>query len=104
MPAHLSHALLVLATYWPNIWPSQERLARDMHTSKRNVNKRLDALEEAGLIVRLSSRGRSTRYRLKLNAAKPNAPVSTSELQGTQLVNSSTLEEQEGENSDGWGF
>lgn len=68
MPAHLSHALLVLATFWPNIWPSQERLAHDMHVSKSQVNRRLDALEDAGLIIRLVRSGgkQSTLYRLRL--------------------------------------
>ncbi len=75
MPAHLAHTLLVLATYWPDIWPSQERLAREMHCSRRNVNKRLRELEDAGLIVRLADDGapesrRTTRYRIRLNGPK----------------------------------
>jgi DNA-binding transcriptional MocR family regulator len=68
VPPHLSHALLVLATYYPNIWPGQERLAQDMHVSRATVNRRLRELEERGLIVRRKRRkgAMSTTYRLEL--------------------------------------
>jgi DNA-binding MarR family transcriptional regulator len=67
----LKHTLLVLATYWPNIWPSQHRLAVDMGVNHGNVNKRLGKLEAAGLIYRLR-RGRnvSTVYRLRLGTIR----------------------------------
>lgn len=56
---------------YPNIWPSQARLAADMKITPRNVQKRLRALEEAGVIVRLHrGRHRSTLYRLDLKAIR----------------------------------
>lgn len=69
MTMPLSHALVVLASYWPNIWPSQERLAREMHCSRRHVNRLLGELEESGMIVRLPASGRTTRYRICFGAA-----------------------------------
>jgi biotin operon repressor len=68
MPAHLKHALLVLAVYWPKIWPSQTRLAREMGISERQLNRRLRELEDAGLISRSVKTGCTTRYRLILGA------------------------------------
>jgi hypothetical protein len=67
IPSPLKHALLVLATYYPNIWPSQERLAGGMGIKRRGVNVRLRALEDAGLIVRHRRGVRSTAYELDLN-------------------------------------
>jgi biotin operon repressor len=71
MPTSLAHALLVLATYYPHIWPAQHRLADDMSVSRSNVNKRLRRLEDAGLITRFH-RGRaiSTVYRLNLRVVR----------------------------------
>lgn len=66
MPASLSHALLVLASYWPHIWPGQERLAADMCVSRRQLNRRLRLLEDAGLIVRHRRGTLSTAYQLDL--------------------------------------
>jgi DNA-binding MarR family transcriptional regulator len=94
MPSYLSHTLVVLATYWPNIWPGQERLAHDPHTSRRNLNKRLRQLEDAGLIVRLTRDGRSTVYRLRLTGC---------ELQGTESVIPRSPEEEEEEPLEEWG-
>ena len=70
MPSELGHALIVLATYWPNIWPSQDTLARDMKISRRAVNYRLRRLEDAGLIVRTQRGDASTRYSLCLRAIR----------------------------------
>ena len=70
IPSPLSHALIVLATYWPNIWPSQERLAEDMNVSRRSVNRRLRQLEAAGLIRRQQRTDTSTRYWLKFAAIR----------------------------------
>ena len=79
MPLGLKHTLLVLATYWPDIWPGQERLAVDLSVSRRNVNKRLRKLEDAGLIFRLRrGRNQSTVYRLKLGAIRKGAGVPVS--------------------------
>ena len=67
----LKHALLVLATYYPYIWPSQTRLSADLKITRANVNKRLKALEDAGLISRLRrGRNRSTLYRLNLETIR----------------------------------
>jgi hypothetical protein len=66
IPSSLSHTLVILATYYPNIWPGQELLARDMNIHRRNVNRRLLALEDAGLIVRHRRGMDSTLYRLDL--------------------------------------
>jgi hypothetical protein len=62
--------LLVLSTYWPSVWPSQERLARDMKVSRRHVNRLLLALEKAGLIVRKRRGYSSTLYHLKLQTIR----------------------------------
>lgn len=81
MPAHLSHALLVLATYWPHIRPTQDRLARDMKVNRRGVNKRLAELERAGVIARLpGSPGRATVYRILFKAPPPDEPSELDKL------------------------
>jgi DNA-binding transcriptional ArsR family regulator len=101
IPSSLSHALLVLATYYPNIWPSQARLARDMNITPRNVQKRLKALEDAGLIERLHrGRHRSTLYRLDLAAIRRGVGSDVSEGVGSdaQWVSVATLEDQRREN------
>jgi hypothetical protein len=67
MPSGLAHALLVLATYYPNIWPGQHRLAEDMCIDRSNVNRRLRKLEDAGLIERFQRGEASTLYRLSLS-------------------------------------
>jgi hypothetical protein len=67
MTTSVKNALLILATYWPNIWPSQKRLAGDMSIKRRGVNVRLLALEDADLIVRHRRGVRSTAYQLDLN-------------------------------------
>jgi hypothetical protein len=67
IPSSLKHALIVLAAYYPNVWPGQELLARDMSIHRRNVNRRLLALEDAGLIVRHRRGMDSTLYRLDLD-------------------------------------
>jgi biotin operon repressor len=69
-PHGLKHTLLVLATHYPNIYPGQARLAVELGITRANVNKRLAALEDAGLIARLR-RGEfpqqlTTLYRLKV--------------------------------------
>lgn len=46
------HTLIVLASYYPNIRPPQERLAANLGVSRRTVNRWLLELESAGLIVR----------------------------------------------------
>lgn len=82
-PYGLKATLIVLATYWPNIFPGQERLAVDLCISRANVNKRMRRLEDAGLIVRVRPdrwEGVSTLYRLKLAtirkcAAEPVSPA-----------------------------
>ena len=103
IPSSLSHALLVLATYYPKIWPSQARLARDMNITLRNVQKRLKALEDAGLIFRLHrGRHRSTLYRLDLNAIRRG--VGSDGLEGVvsdaEWVSVATLEDQRRVNED----
>ena len=70
MPSSLGHALLVLATYAPHIWPSQSRLAVDMNINRRNVNKRLRALEDAGFIARCQRGERSTAYQLRMGVIR----------------------------------
>jgi DNA-binding transcriptional ArsR family regulator len=103
IPSSLSHALLALATYYPKIWPSQARLARDMNITLRNVQKRLKALEDAGLIFRLHrGRHRSTLYRLDLNAIRRG--VGSDGLEGVvsdaEWVSVATLEDQRRVNED----
>jgi DNA-binding transcriptional ArsR family regulator len=103
IPSSLSHALLVLATYYPKIWPSQARLARDMNITLRNVQKRLKALEDAGLIFRLHrGRHRSTLYRLDLKAIRRG--VGSDGLEGVvsdaEWVSVATLEDQRRVNED----
>ena len=71
----LAHTLLVLATYYPNIFPSQETLARDMSVSRRQVNRRLRPLEDARLIFRSRREGSSTVYRLNLGAIRKGRGV-----------------------------
>jgi biotin operon repressor len=66
IPSSLKHALIVLASYSPNIWPSQALLARDMSITRPNVNKRFRLLEDAGLITRRRRGRRSTIYYLNL--------------------------------------
>lgn len=67
----LKHTLLVLATYYPNIWPSEARLADDLGITRGNVVKRLRALEDAGLIARqYRGRNTSTLYRLRLRTIR----------------------------------
>lgn len=63
---HLAHTLLVLATYYPNIWPGHDRLAADMKVSRRALVDRLAELEASGLIWRVR-RGpwRSTVYGIR---------------------------------------
>ena len=81
-PHGLKATLIVLATYWPQIFPGQERLAVDLCITRANVNKRLRRLEDAGLVVRVRPdkwEGTSTLYRLKLAkirkcAAEPVSP------------------------------
>lgn len=67
IPPGLAHTLLVLATYWPNIWPSQSRLADDLNITRRQVNRRLLLLEDAGLILRRQRGQLSTRYVIDLD-------------------------------------
>jgi len=66
----LGHTLLALASYWPNIWPSQDGLARDLKIHRRNVNRRLAALECAGLISRRKRKDTTTTYTLDLKAIR----------------------------------
>lgn len=67
MPAHLSHTLVILASHWPRIWPGQHQLAREMHVTRAQLNKRLKALEDAGMIWRIKRDGgkASTLYRVR---------------------------------------
>jgi hypothetical protein len=67
MPPGLAHTLLVLASYYPNIWPGQHRLADDLKIDRRSVNRRLRKLEDAGLIERYQRGAASTLYRLNLS-------------------------------------
>lgn len=46
------HALLALASFYPNIRPTQPQLAAMTGTSTRTVNRWLRELEDAGLIMR----------------------------------------------------
>ena len=62
----LKHSLLVLGTYWPQIHPSQERLARDLGVSRSTVNARFRVLEGAGLISRRKRYRATTAYGLSL--------------------------------------
>lgn len=66
VPNTLKHVLLVLASYWPRIWPSQSRLVRDLHVSQRSLNRYLSTLEGAGLIARTRRGYTSTAYALNL--------------------------------------
>lgn len=70
IPIELAHTLLVLATYWPNIYPGHERLAGDLKIKRRQVSNRLKALEDAGLVTRQRRTGASTRYWLKLRTIR----------------------------------
>jgi DNA-binding transcriptional ArsR family regulator len=89
----------VLATYWPKIWPGQERLAADMNITRRNVNRRLRDLEDAGLIVRLQRGNRSTLYRLDLRTIRDCVGSDTWDCDDSDLstVTVATQEEKEGE-------
>jgi biotin operon repressor len=79
IPTGLKHALMVLATYWPNIWPSVDRLARNMGIGERAAQKRLRELEQAGVITRQDRPGRTSRYRLNLPALQTD-PVTIDSL------------------------
>jgi DNA-binding transcriptional ArsR family regulator len=92
MPPSLGHALVILATYYPHIWPSLDRLAADMKITRRGLTKRLAALEEAGLIRRHQRTGTTTEYRLNLRAIREGW-----ELRGTKGGNPRTHKEQEEE-------
>lgn len=71
IPSGAKHALLVLASYWPHVFPSQSRLGQDMGVDRSNVNRRLKALTAAGLVVRHSGGpGRPTVYELQLDAIR----------------------------------
>lgn len=75
VPPELAHTLLVLAMYWPRIWPSQEALAAQLKIEARGVNKRLRRLEDAGLISRRpGGKGRNTRYGLALKLIRSLGP------------------------------
>jgi DNA-binding IscR family transcriptional regulator len=87
IPHGLKHALLVLASYYPNVWPSQHRLAADMGIDRRNVNRRLKTLENAGLIGRLyRGPNRSTLYRLDLQAIRACDASATYDCDGSVPV------------------
>jgi biotin operon repressor len=80
-PHGLKATWIGLATYYPNIFPGQERLAVDLCITRSNVNKRMRRLEDSGLIVRVQPNkweGASTLYRLKLATIRKCAaePVS----------------------------
>lgn len=71
IPAGPKHALLVLASYWPHVFPSQARLGKDMGVDRSNVNRRLRALVDAGLVVRHpGGPGRPTVYVLQLDVIR----------------------------------
>lgn len=94
MPSGMGHALLALATYWPHIWPGQERLAGDMKISRRNVNRRLKALEDAGFIVRHRRGTRSTAYQLNMRLIRL-CDGSVTRLCDVSVPNAVTLAPQE---------
>ena len=68
MNSTTKHALLVLSTYWPNVWPSQARLAADMGVSRSQVIRRLQVLVDAGLVSRTRRWNNSNVYALDIEA------------------------------------
>lgn len=57
----LAHTLLVLATYYPNVHPSLDRLCSDLKLKDRSsIIRRLQRLEDAGLIRQRRRKGRQT--------------------------------------------
>lgn len=52
MPSPVRHALLVLATHWPNIRPGLERLAVEMGISESQVARRIQPLVNAGIVTK----------------------------------------------------
>ena len=67
LPPHLSHTLVVLALFWPDVRPTQDHLARLLKIQVRGLNKRLATLEQMGRIRRIpGATGRATVYHLNL--------------------------------------
>lgn len=56
LSAGARHALIVLASYYPNIYPPLDRLVIEVGASRRSVIRWIGELESAGLITR--KRGR----------------------------------------------
>jgi DNA-binding transcriptional MocR family regulator len=67
VPPALRHTLIVLASFAPKVWPSQESLALALGVDRRTVNRRLKVLVDAGLISRTRRGWKSTQYGLRLN-------------------------------------
>lgn len=65
IPSRPKATLLALATYWPNIFPSLETLARDLGVGRASVGRWLHELEELGLVV-TEHRGRGAERTLVL--------------------------------------
>jgi hypothetical protein len=63
------HALVTLATYWPNVYPSTERLRSDMSRSRSVTLDLLRRLEARGLMTtRQRGNGRTAERTLHLPA------------------------------------
>lgn len=78
LPPRLSHTLVVLALFFPDVRPTQDQLADMLHIKRRAVNDRLRELERLGRIRRVSgATGRATSYRLMLRKAAPHSAVQT---------------------------
>src|SRR5262249_1099052 len=74
------HAALVLASYWPNVYPSVARLARDMGISERAVRLRLRKLTDAGLIESEHRGGMGSSARRRLLFVLPGSRLHGSSL------------------------
>lgn len=71
IPEGLKHTLLVLATHYPEIRPTQKQLAAEIGVHVRNVSRRMAELERHGLISRTPGRShKATFYGLKLRAIR----------------------------------
>jgi DNA-binding transcriptional MocR family regulator len=81
IPAHLRSTLLVLATYWPRIHPSVERLADDLGITRRPLLARLSELERLGLVsTRQRGNGQTAERTLhldRLSSAVHDTPAKT---------------------------
>ena len=78
LPPRLSHTLVILALFFPDVRPTQDQLAGMLHVSRRTLNYRLAELERRGRIRRVpGAEGRATHYHLMLRKPAPRSATQT---------------------------